>query len=70
MGLSLRKTSRTRTIVGLDIEPGRIAAAEVSVDETIQLTRAATIDLPVDAVRDGEVVDVEAVSTALRQMWS
>lgn len=70
MGHSLRKPSRARTIVGLDIEPGRVTAAEVSVNGTIELTRAATIDLPVGAVRDGEVVDVVAVSTALKQLWS
>jgi type IV pilus assembly protein PilM len=70
MALSKRKTSSARTIVGLDIEPGRVTAAEVSVNGTIQLTRAATVDLPVGVVRDGEVVDVDAVTTALKQLWS
>jgi type IV pilus assembly protein PilM len=56
--------------VGLDIEPGRAVAAEVTLNGTLQLSRAATIDLPLGVVRDGEVVDVEAVSTALRQLWS
>jgi type IV pilus assembly protein PilM len=70
MGRSLRYPSRGRTIVGLDIEPGRVAAAEVSVNGTIQLARAATVELPPGVVRDGEVVDVEAVATALRQLWA
>lgn len=68
MPLSLRKAP-AKTLVGLDIEPGRIAAAEVSANGSIRLERAATIDLPVGAVRDGEVVDVPAVTDALRQLW-
>jgi type IV pilus assembly protein PilM len=67
---SLRSKSRRRTIVGLDIEPGRAVAAEVTLNGTLQLSRAATIALPIGVVRDGEVVDVEAVSAALRQLWS
>jgi type IV pilus assembly protein PilM len=69
MRRSQRNSSRGRSIVGLDIEPGRVAAAEVSVNGTIELTRAATIELPVGVVRDGEVVDVAAVTTALKQLW-
>jgi type IV pilus assembly protein PilM len=68
MAISLRKAP-IKTVVGLDIEPGRIAAAEVSVDGSVRLERAATIDLPVGAVRDGEVVDVPAVTDALKQLW-
>jgi type IV pilus assembly protein PilM len=68
MALSLRKP-QSRTVVGLDIEPGRIVAAEVSVNGSVRLERAATIDLPVGAVRDGEVVDVLAVTDALKQLW-
>jgi type IV pilus assembly protein PilM len=60
---------RGRTVVGLDIEPGRIVAAEVSVNGNVCLERVATADLPVGVVRDGEVVDVDAVSTALKQLW-
>jgi type IV pilus assembly protein PilM len=69
MAFSLRKAP-AKTLVGLDIEPGRIAAAEVSVNGSVRLERAATIDLPVGAVRDGEVVDVPAVTAALKQLWS
>jgi type IV pilus assembly protein PilM len=68
MAISLRKPP-VRTVVGLDIEPGRIVAAEVSVNGSVRLERAATIDLPVGAVRDGEVVDVAAVTDALKELW-
>ena len=69
MGLSLRNSPRSRSIVGLNIEPGRVSAAEVAVNGKLQLTRAASIELPVGVVRDGEVIDVEAVSEALKQLW-
>jgi type IV pilus assembly protein PilM len=68
MAISFRKPP-AKTLVGLDIEPGRIAAAEVSLNGSVRLERAATIDLPVGAVRDGEVVDVAAVTDALRRLW-
>jgi type IV pilus assembly protein PilM len=68
MALSLHKRP-VKTVVGLDIEPGRIVAAEVSVNGSVRLARAATIDLPAGAVRDGEVVDVAAVTDALNELW-
>src|SRR5436190_6106605 len=70
MPLSLRTKSRRRTMVGLDIEPGRIVAAEVTLNGTVQLRRAVSADLQLGVVRDGEVIDVQAVSDALRQLWS
>lgn len=70
MALSFLPRSRSRAIVGLDIEPGRAVAAEVALDGVVRLTRAASVALPIGVVRDGEVVDVEAVSAALRQLWS
>lgn len=70
MGFSLRQAPRSHRIVGLDIEPGRISAAEVELNGKLQLTRAASIGLPAGVVRDGEVIDVAAVSEALKQLWS
>src|ERR1700710_2966955 len=70
MALSLRSRPRGRSVVGLDIEPGRAVAAEVSINGTLRVSRAASVDLPLGVVRDGEVVDIEAVSAALRQLWS
>lgn len=67
----LRHPSRSsKTVVGLEIEPGRIAAAEVHVNGTIAVSRTATAELSVGVVRDGEVADAESVTAALKQMWS
>jgi type IV pilus assembly protein PilM len=69
MGFSFRKGSAMRT-VGLDIQPGRIVAAEATANGSVLLERVATAELPVGVVRDGEVVDVEAVSAVLKEMWT
>lgn len=65
-----RKTpSRVPTLVGVDIEPGHVAVAEVA-PGTGQVRRAALAPLESHVVRDGEVVDVVALSTVLRDIWA
>ena len=70
MALSLRRSSAARTVVGLDIEPGRIVAAQVSVNGSVKLERVAAIDLAAGIVRDGEIVDIPGVAAALRELWA
>lgn len=70
MALTLRTSKNPRAVSGLDIEPGRVAAAQVSVNGAVHLTHTAAADLPVGAVRDGEVIDVESVSRVLKDLWS
>jgi len=53
-------------MVGLDIEPGRVVAAEVELNGVVRLRRAASADLALGVVRDGEVTDIDALSAALR----
>lgn len=46
-------------------------AAEISLGKgQTTLTRFGQVALPPGAVRDGEVVDIEAVAAAIRQLWS
>jgi type IV pilus assembly protein PilM len=61
---------RSKTIVGLDIEPGSIAAVQVATADGLAVERAAVIDLDPHVVRDGEVADGEALTEALRALWS
>jgi type IV pilus assembly protein PilM len=56
--------------VGLEIESGSIAAAEVAVNGTAQVTAAASAPLPAEAFRDGEVADPGIVSEALASLFS
>lgn len=60
---------RNTTFVGLTIEPGRIAAARVSVNGSIRIEDGGVLALEPGIVRDGEVADGEALGEALRDLW-
>jgi type IV pilus assembly protein PilM len=56
------------TVIGLDIEPGYVAAVESRGGDMV-VQRAAVAPLPEGAVKDGEVVDPQAVGAVLRAMF-
>jgi type IV pilus assembly protein PilM len=62
--------TRTRTLVGLDIEPTYLAAAEVTVNGGLAVSRAVTAPLEPGIVRDGEVTDRERLAEALRDFFA
>ncbi len=57
-------------IVGLDIQPGFVAAVQARVNGAIVADRAAARPLEADTVRDGEVADDGALSDALRELFA
>jgi type IV pilus assembly protein PilM len=60
-----------RTAIGLDIGTSVVRAAELSFGRNgTTLDRFGQVVLPEGAVRDGEVVNEEAVTTALKHLWS
>jgi len=59
----------SRTLVGLDIEPGYVTAVEARDGAHIAVVRAATVSLEPGVVRDGEVADVEALAAVLRDFF-
>jgi type IV pilus assembly protein PilM len=59
----------SKSIVGLDIEPGYVAAVQGS-GTRLAPERAAHVALPSGVVRDGEVLDVETLATALRDLFA
>jgi len=61
--------SKTRSVVGLDIEPGFVAAAEFSQNGKPVLVRAATTSLGPGLFHEGEVVDVDALADRLRAFF-
>ena len=63
------RRSRTTSLVGLTIEPGRIAAAQVSVNGHIVVQDGGRGELAPGVVRDGEVADVDALAGSLRDLW-
>jgi type IV pilus assembly protein PilM len=67
--LPSRGQHSTGNVVGLDIQPGFIAAVEANVNGSIRAARAATAALEGDVVSEGEVTDEHALSEALRELF-
>jgi type IV pilus assembly protein PilM len=61
---------RNKNLIGLDIEPGSIAAVQVAVADGLSVARAAVADLDPHIVRDGEVTDGPALTEALSALWA
>ncbi len=60
---------KENTLVGLEIEAGSVAAAEVRENDSAKLVATAIAPLPPGAFQDGEVGDPEALSKALRALF-
>jgi type IV pilus assembly protein PilM len=57
-------------VVGLDIGTSGVRAAELSAGKgPMTLERFGQVALPNGAVRDGEVIDSDAVAAAIKQLW-
>jgi len=71
MKLSLNLGRRSvENLVGLDIQPGFVAAVQARVNGKIVAEHAASLALPADCVRDGEVMDEDALSETLRELFA
>ena len=57
------------SVVGLDIQPGHIAAVQAHVNGSIVAERAAALPLPADTVREGEVLDEDVLGESLRELF-
>jgi type IV pilus assembly protein PilM len=70
---SLRKPSRAKTaapVCGLHLEQSEAIAAVAHRDGRLSVQRAAACDLPFGAVRDGEVMDPDALGAALKRLFA
>ena len=65
-----KRSSSSAAIVGLDLDPGHIAAAEVTVNGSLSLKRGAVAPLRPGVLRDGEVADVSALAEALKTFFA
>jgi type IV pilus assembly protein PilM len=59
-----------KTRIGLDVGSTAVRAAELAEGSPPTVVRAAQVPLPAGTVENGEVRDVEAVSEALRELWT
>jgi len=70
MKLDLKLGRRTgANVVGLDIQPGFVAAVQARTNGSVLAERAAALPLAGDTVRDGEVADDGALSDVLRELF-
>jgi type IV pilus assembly protein PilM len=67
--LSLRRKSSGADLVGLDIQPGYVAAVQARVNGSIAIAHAAAAPLAPDTIREGEVLDEAALSGTLRELF-
>lgn len=64
--LAKRSSSGAKAVVGLDLDPGHIAAAEVSVNGGLTVTHGAVSLLRPGILREGDLTDPEALTEALQ----
>ncbi len=69
VGRGSRAGRKGATLVGLDVQPGYVAAVQARVNGSILVQRAAGAPLPADTVRDGEVLDEGLLAEALRELF-
>jgi type IV pilus assembly protein PilM len=65
----LKKRAPKLSVVGLELDPGHLAAAEAAANGTITLSRGAVAPLRPGILRDGEVADPAGLATALRELF-
>jgi type IV pilus assembly protein PilM len=68
--IELGRRRRTEQLVGLDIQPGYVAAVKASVNGSVLVERAAGAALPGDAMREGEVLDEGALAETLHELFA
>jgi len=65
-----RRSAKGKSVVGLEIEPSHIAAAEVDTSHGLEARRAAVAMLRPGVLRDGEVTDAEALTANLKTFFA
>jgi type IV pilus assembly protein PilM len=64
-----KRKQRTATVVGLDLDPSHIAAAEVHSNGSVSVIRGAIAPLRPGILRDGEASDPSALAAALKELF-
>jgi type IV pilus assembly protein PilM len=63
-------TGKTKAIVGLDVEAGSVAAAEVATNGHSAVGKFGILPLGAGVFREGEVADPEALGDALKELFA
>jgi type IV pilus assembly protein PilM len=65
-----KNKQRSETVVGLELDPSHLAAAEVDLNGRITVSKGAVARLRPGVLRDGEVVDTAQLSESLRKLFA
>jgi type IV pilus assembly protein PilM len=69
-GAQLRaKRGAASSVVGLDVQPGYVAAVQARSNGALVIQRAAGISLPPETVREGELLDEGLLTDTLRELF-
>jgi type IV pilus assembly protein PilM len=68
--LPLIRQKKTDALVGLDIEAGSVAAAEVAVNGSAQVTASAIGALDPGSFHEGEILDPDRLAAALKSLFA
>ena len=63
-------TGKNKSIVGLDVEAGSIAATEVRINGSVEVSKTGVVALEPGVFREGEVSDLDALTDALKRLFS
>src|SRR4051812_6638548 len=66
----MRRRKPSGQVVGLDIQPGEVVAAEVRQDAGLTVERAVCAPIDAALVREGEVADVDGLATQLKALFA
>jgi type IV pilus assembly protein PilM len=69
LSLSFGRRGSGAGLVGLDIQPGYVAAVQADVNGSIAIRHAVAAPLAPDTIREGEVLDESLLSETLRQIF-
>jgi type IV pilus assembly protein PilM len=68
--MALVTSNKAKSVVGLDIETGSVAATEVRVNGTTEVVGGGVAPLAPGVVREGEVADPEALGLAIKELFA
>lgn len=68
-GIGRSRKASASSVVGLDIQPGYVAAVQARANGSLKVQRAAGIALPPETMREGELLDEKLLTDALRELF-
>ena len=68
--MPLLNSSKSKSVVGLDIEAGSVAATELRVNGSVEVVGQGVVALAPGIFREGEVVDSAALGAAIKELFA